>query len=449
MRGLLAKGKKTLFWACLLILALIFPSIPIVKAIPDTFGRTDIAGTTWSFAHNVWVMTCKFNLFEDGDVIKMSLYCMSGASIKHWKTAIYDDNEGVPNNLLAESNEVYVDDALSWVHFCISVSLVAGDYWLAWFQDSDDMAQIKYDDVGTNQLAYRAIPNSYPIFPNPFGTPSYQKREVSIYATYIPIEEKDYGFALDFDGVDDYVSVAHDDTLNVGTGDFTIEFWFKTDVDEIECWFNKTDYMNGGQIFIYKGAFVHETINFYIADAGWINEATATAENMLEFFDGEWHHLIASKASGTLFIYIDNEQKASEDASSVGSLDTTAPIWLGRYTSLSWLASEIDEFRFYTRAISEAERTYSYYQGYGKYTPLNQTALVAWYHFDEGLGTEIFDETENNNDALLYGDTDEWVIGKVAKAPPKAQFFPYFGLGALFALMIGLVFGLGIGYKKR
>ena len=34
MRGLLEKGKKTVFWACLLILALMFPSIPIVNASP-------------------------------------------------------------------------------------------------------------------------------------------------------------------------------------------------------------------------------------------------------------------------------------------------------------------------------------------------------------------------------------------------------------------------------
>ena len=35
-------------------------------------------------------------------------------------------------------------------------------------------------------------------------------------------------FALDFDGIDDYVNIPHHNSLNFGSGDFTVEAWVKT-----------------------------------------------------------------------------------------------------------------------------------------------------------------------------------------------------------------------------
>jgi len=38
---------------------------------------------------------------------------------------------------------------------------------------------------------------------------------------------------------------------------------------------------------------------------------------------------------------------------------------------------------------------------------------VGWWHLNEGTGTDVYDETANDNDGNLSGDTDEWVTGKV------------------------------------
>ena len=35
-------------------------------------------------------------------------------------------------------------------------------------------------------------------------------------------------YSLQFDGVDDYVDIADNDILDIGTSDFTIQFWIKT-----------------------------------------------------------------------------------------------------------------------------------------------------------------------------------------------------------------------------
>ena len=39
--------------------------------------------------------------------------------------------------------------------------------------------------------------------------------------------------ALDFDGSNDYVSIPHNASLNMGTGNFTCEFWVKKDANNI------------------------------------------------------------------------------------------------------------------------------------------------------------------------------------------------------------------------
>lgn len=82
-----------------------------------------------------------------------------------------------------------------------------------------------------------------------------------------------------------------------------------------------------------------------------------------------------------------------------------------------------DEPRVYNRTITTTELTYSYNSHDGMVTPLNETGLVLWYNLNEGTGTDINDETANNNDGEINsGDGDEWVTGYVYVRPHV----PYF-----------------------
>ena len=258
-----------------------------------------------------------------------------------------------------------------------------------------------------------------------------------------------YGFALDFDGIDDYVCVEHDASLNFGSGDFSVQLWLKTSSIAIGNGIINKWGSSGSDV----GWFIVMTsagkIRVYLDDGiDYIQPLTDESVN-----DGKWHMLTFTRGYWLKF-YIDGEFVKQVNASMIDNIDENDPLLFGVLdsdTHSDWLNGTIDEPLFFSREINSTEITYSYNNGNGRYTPLNQDGIVAWYHFDEGKGTMISDETSNNNDGTLYGDTDEWVIGKIAKPliPPKPQFFPYFGLGVLFALMIGLVVALAFASSKR
>jgi len=87
-------------------------------------------------------------------------------------------------------------------------------------------------------------------------------------------------------------------------------------------------------------------------------------------------------------------------------------IWSGVYH----LNATIDEVLIANRAWNTTEITYDYNNGVGRHTPLNQTGLVAWWHFNEGTENTVYDETENDNDGTIYGAS--WISGKVQSYLP-------------------------------
>ena len=73
--------------------------------------------------------------------------------------------------------------------------------------------------------------------------------------------------ALDFDGIDDFVTVPHDPALNVGTGDFTFEAWLNPSSNQY--------------IPILKKAFSPSTGTNYTFD---ITPATSSTYNIRLFY---------------------------------------------------------------------------------------------------------------------------------------------------------------------
>jgi Concanavalin A-like lectin/glucanases superfamily len=118
----------------------------------------------------------------------------------------------------------------------------------------------------------------------------------------------DKGFHLD--GIDDFVEVPHDPTLNVGTGDFTVDLWVN---------FNTTD---GEQVLVEK--YVE---NFSETPPGWF--LTKLEGNSLRFGTGPaspdhgvdsppllllpnmWIHFAARRSGGVASIFVNGEEVAT------------------------------------------------------------------------------------------------------------------------------------------
>lgn len=108
-----------------------------------------------------------------------------------------------------------------------------------------------------------------------------------------------------FDGTGDYLTTPYTPNLAFGTGDFTIECWYNSvgngtysgpfqhagaapsNAGQFRCW---TRYNSGNQLgFTYSNG-----------GGGWVDINAGTNVN-----DSAWHHLVWSRAAGTLRIFVD------------------------------------------------------------------------------------------------------------------------------------------------
>ena len=110
--------------------------------------------------------------------------------------------------------------------------------------------------------------------------------------------------SLDFEGSSDYV---------LGTGDFTIEFWFKSNglSNAIEGDANirmfMLDQAGNGASTNFQFLIVHNSrrVRLYGDDSLQLDA------NAVDIDDSSWHHIAAVRESGTLSLYIDGASRAS------------------------------------------------------------------------------------------------------------------------------------------
>ncbi|HWW91136.1 MAG TPA: hypothetical protein VNY35_10200, partial [Solirubrobacteraceae bacterium] len=105
------------------------------------------------------------------------------------KGLIYADSSNAPGALLGVTEQVTFKstNTAGWYDFVFSapVKLAAGNYWLGVMNGgSAGITSFRYDTVSASR-DYNA--NSYSAGPtNPFGAPTIDAEQMSIYATYTP-----------------------------------------------------------------------------------------------------------------------------------------------------------------------------------------------------------------------------------------------------------------------
>jgi hypothetical protein len=168
------------------------------------------------------------------------------------------------------------------------------------------------------------------------------------------------GDAFLLDGAGDFVEVSNNPALEVGSGDFTVDFWVL---------FNTTA---GEQILVEK----------YVEDfsgnaPGWSfaklsNNALVVAPNSpqtppLSLQPNTWYHFAARRSSGNITIFVDGKKMASGPLGSGGNANTDSSLKFGHRGSPSdtpgssdnrgfFLNGRIDEVELFVgRALSDAE----------------------------------------------------------------------------------------------
>jgi len=179
-----------------------------------------------------------------------------------------------------------------------------------------------------------------------------------------------HGWALEFDGVDDYVEVPHNDSLNPHYSDFSIVFWVKYSDETTSTIVCKS---NGGRPSVDYGWLVTFNpageIRLYTASASgaWGDSGTFYARTQKTYNDGKWHFVaivVGRSSNDDVKIYVDNVEDTVRysDITTVEDIANNLPLRIASEADGDYpLKGIIDEVRIYSRALTEEEIKALYY----------------------------------------------------------------------------------------
>lgn len=229
------------------------------------------------------------------------------------------------------------------------------------------------------------------------------------------------GNALNFDGTNDYVNVAHSsDFAYIATGSFSIAAWVYIP--------SLPGKWSG---IVTKGRDTDVGYGMWIDPSNkWVfgSKQGANYYNLIgSTVTTGWHHavVVQNGPSNQRLIYVDGSQNASGTAYNSSSV---SELWIGAAKSVSeYFPGKIDEVRFYNYALSATEVQNLYNQSGSTPTPTptpGVTAtptptpagiLVAHWALNETSGTTAADSTGRGHTGTLYGNT-YWTSGHNSNA---------------------------------
>lgn len=279
---------------------------------------------------------------------------------------------------------------------------------------------IDFRGVTGSVLAFAPGPNTYPngdfYFNN--GNTALLNSYDLWFKTFVTTP---LGSALNFDGPDDIVTF--NSTLgNFGTGDFTIEFQIKTTYQNYYIFSKRSTCNNDNflSINLGNGKIGVETSNIYVPGSG----ASFSGNAFLS--DDVWHKVSLSRNAGVLTLYVDGIQDGqfipTTPENTNVDLNNNYILQLGGiapctpYIGYQVLKGSIDEVRFWSRAVPQAEII----NNMNCELATGQTGLLAYYKFNQGIDnadntsiTTLIDNSGNGNTGTLSnftltGATSNW-----------------------------------------
>lgn len=202
-------------------------------------------------------------------------------------------------------------------------------------------------------------------------------------------------YSLSFDGVDDYVIIPYNSTMNIGSGDFTIEAWINRSVTGVRH--NIIERHSGASGYI---------IALYVGSDNKIHGDTWEANNPTYLTSNStvatgWKHIAFVRSGTTHYIYIDGSLDKSSSGT-VRNFNANAPYNIGRNPDNQfYFKGLIDEVRFWSVARTETEIQQNMY----KELSGDESGLVAYYKMSDGSGTTLTDNSTNSNNGTLMNGT--------------------------------------------
>ena len=217
------------------------------------------------------------------------------------------------------------------------------------------------------------------------------------------------GKALDFDGVNDLVTISDNAAFDFGTSDFSIAFTMDSSVAGYGRILDKRSGTNGYTLSIGTSKELVLELNDGTGSSGFFTSSI--------YADGKLKHVVVSAdRDGNASFYINGALDETIDISSKsGNLDSTSDLFIGADApsgnSLYYNGS-IAGVKIFNTALTAAQVA-DLYNNPEKVVPTGvaNTALKLWLPMQEGAGTTAYDGSGNGNHGTISGATYTHGIG--------------------------------------
>lgn len=196
------------------------------------------------------------------------------------------------------------------------------------------------------------------------------------------------GNCLEFHAVlNEFVSIPHNTAYDFGTGDFTIEFWMRSDGTSLsEPWF-LSKLTHGNSFWGFTNRNNANLLSFEL----WNGPPSHLVTSTTVFNDNIWKHIAVTRVSGEVRLYVNGLLEDSFITSR--NMNFTGPIEIGRATTYGYLGGEMDELKIWNISRTQAQiKNDMCQQLLG-----NEAGLVGYWNMNEGTGNTVGDLTSNSN----------------------------------------------------
>jgi len=218
---------------------------------------------------------------------------------------------------------------------------------------------------------------------------TYTQEEVSS-----PFTDKGFGYSLDFDGYNDYVSLGDSTSLH-STGQISIETWIYPEI----C---SSYYCDEGVIVGRINGYLRSRM-YLDTDNGLLRSyiyGTSYPRSLTgpEIKFNAWNHIVYVYDGTNQYWYLNGNQETSNSRSDTLYTGSYSPRVGDGYYSDEQFKGKIDEVRIYSRALSPTEIAEHFNGTYN-----DESDLRGLWHFDEGSGNSVSDSSNNGNNGTISG----------------------------------------------
>lgn len=160
--------------------------------------------------------------------------------------------------------------------------------------------------------------------------------------------------SLNFDGVDDYITIADDDKIDFNySQDFSVSIWFTTPAAGMSGSFDAVieKWPGGATGYPYS---IRWDSDEKIRAARYDQTNNPVIVSRQSYMDDDWHHIVFTKNGSTLSLYIDGKLDGTTTDTTNTTTTNSGGLEIAKQGS-NYYAGQIDEIKIYNYALTAAQ----------------------------------------------------------------------------------------------